>query len=74
MKHVSRFESFVNEEKSISDLGKRDEQPMVTGIASLLRKVRDENNRREIADSQIEEFKRDGIQFDYEEFLKLCNL
>lgn len=47
---------------------------MVEGIAAILRKVRDAKNRQEIADAQIREFKKDGIRFDYAEFLELCGL
>ena len=64
----------IHEVKSIQDLSPRDERPMVDGIASILRKVRDIKNRREIAKAQIREFKRDGIRFDYAEFLELCGL
>ena len=64
----------IHEVKSIQDLSSRDERPMVDGIASILRKVRDVANRRESAKAQIREFKRDGIRFDYAEFLELCGL
>ena len=47
---------------------------MVEGIASVLRKIHDIENRREIAKAQIREFKRDGIRFDYAQFLELCGL
>lgn len=64
----------IQEAKSIQDLSPRNERPMVEGIASILRKIRDIENRREIAKSQIREFKRDGIRFDYAQFLELCGL
>ena len=73
MKHLITFNG-LNEEKSIKDLSVDKERPMVEGIAEMLKMVRDRGNRREIAESQIEEFKREGIQFDYNEFLKLCGL
>lgn len=72
MKHVTGFRQIF--EKSIKDLSDRRERPMVEGIAEMLRMVRDKGNRREIAEAQIKEFKRDGIEFDYSEFIKLCNL
>ena len=57
----------------ISDL-QPDELPMVSGIAEILRQVKDVENRREIADDQIRQFKQQGIRFDYSEFIKLCEL
>jgi hypothetical protein len=47
---------------------------MVEGIAEILRGVRDLENRIELAKKQIHGFKKEGIQFDYDEFLKLCGL
>ena len=74
---IQSFAQYIKEgsdSRHIKDLPARDERPMVEGIAAILRKVRDKGNRLEIAESQIREFKRDGIQFDYEEFLQLCGL
>jgi len=69
---VKSFTQF--NESSISDLDKHREKPMVTGIAEILRKIKDVDNRSEIANDQIKKFKKENIDFDYEEFLKLCNL
>ena len=74
MHRIYTFDSLIGEARSIKQLPARDERPMVEGIAAILRKVRDDENRREIAEVQIREFKRDGIQFNYSEFLQLCNL
>jgi len=63
-----------NESRHIKDLSARRERPMVEGVAAILKKVRDKKNRQEIAKAQIREFKRDGIEFDYAEFLELCGL
>ena len=65
---------FLAESRSIEDLSPRDERPMVEGIAEILRGVRDLENRIELAKKQIHGFKKEGIQFDYDEFLKLCGL
>lgn len=62
------------EAKSIKDLSGRDERPMVQGIAEILRGVKDMGNRQSLADKQIRQFKKEGIEFDYAEFLKLCGL
>jgi hypothetical protein len=65
---------FLVESRSIEDLSPRDERPMVEGIAEILRGVRDLENRLELADRQVKSFKKEGIRFDYTEFLKLCGL
>jgi hypothetical protein len=59
--------------KSISELN-YDEKPMIEGIIDILLQVKDKDNRMEIANSQIEIFKKEDINFDYEEFLKKCKL
>lgn len=70
MKHIKTY----GDATPLSGLSKARELPMVTGIAEILRMVKDVGNRREIAEAQIEEFKREGIRFNYSEFLKLCDL
>ncbi len=59
--------------KSISELN-YDEKPMINGIIDILLQVKDKDNRMEIAKTQIEIFKKENINFDYEEFLKKCGL
>jgi hypothetical protein len=63
----------LNENKSISDLNSR-EYGMIVGIIDILNKVRDLDNRREIALNQIEKFKNEGIVFDYTEFMTKLGL
>jgi hypothetical protein len=73
---IQSFSQYLieNNSRHIKDLPANKERPMVEGVAAILKKVRDKENRQEIADAQIREFKRDGIQFDYAEFLELCGL
>ncbi len=59
--------------KSISELN-YDEKPMIEGIIDILLQVKDKDNRMEIAKNQIEIFKKENINFDYEEFLKKSKL
>jgi hypothetical protein len=73
-KHIKASHEFLNEAKSIKELAARDERPMVEGIAKILRGVRDLKNRRELAESQVREFRKEGIRFDYDEFFELCKL
>ena len=42
---------------------------MVSGIIDILKKVKDKENRMEIAKDMISQFKREGIKFDYDNFL-----
>ena len=71
---MKRFTNYINESApEVSDL-QPDEVPMVTGIAEILRQVKDVQNRREIAEEQIRQFKAQGISFDYSQFIKMCQL
>ncbi len=69
MKNIPSFVEFVGE-KSYKDLG-QNEQDMVTGIADILNQVKDKGNRKDIAEDQIEQFKKENIVFDYTEFMEL---
>jgi len=42
---------------------------MVSGIIDILKKVKDKENRMEIAKDMISQFKREDIKFDYDKFL-----
>lgn len=78
MRHLSIYESFLSEELRGNPTIDRDldpgQQEMVYGIIDLVQRVKDLDNRQEIADHLISTFKRDGISFDYKEFLRLCGL
>jgi hypothetical protein len=51
-----------------------DDQEMVDGIAEIISMVKDEENRREIAQYQIQELKSEGVVFDEADFLKKSGL
>jgi hypothetical protein len=73
---MKRFTNYINgteQAPTLNDL-QPDEVPMVTGIAEILRQVKDIENRREIAEDQIRQFKEQGIRFDYSQFIKMCQL
>jgi hypothetical protein len=72
MKFIPTFSDFLNEGKSISDLSSRDEKPMIMGIAEIINRVKDPVNKKEMVEASIEDFKKEGIKFDYDEFRKLC--
>ena len=60
------------QKKSIDDLSSRDEKPMIMGIAEIINRVKDPENKKEMVEASIEDFKREGIKFDYDEFRNLC--
>ena len=63
-------ESFIKESKSkIKKEISGNNYQMVSGIIDILKKVKDEKNRMEIANDMISQFKRENIDFDYKEFL-----
>ena len=72
MENLHQFGFFLNEKKSYKDLFP-DEIAMVSGIIEILKQVKDPKNREEIIETQIKNFKKEKISFDYNEFKKLAN-
>jgi lipid A disaccharide synthetase len=72
MENLHRFDFFLNEKKSYKDLFP-DEIAMVSGIIEILKQVKDLKNREEMIETQIRNFKKEKISFDYSEFKKLAN-
>jgi hypothetical protein len=63
-------ESLIIESKSkIKSELKGNDYQMVSGIIDILKKVKDKENRLEIANDMISQFKREDIKFDYDNFL-----
>ncbi len=52
-----------------SELEDNNDYQMVSGIIDILKKVKDKENRMEIANDMISQFKRERIKFDYDNFL-----
>ena len=42
---------------------------MVSGIIDILKKVKDKENRIDIANDMVKQFKEENIKFDYKKFL-----
>ena len=70
MENLHQFDFFLNEKKSYKDL-ERNQKEMVTGIIDILRQVKDLKNREEMIETQIRNFKKEKISFDYSEFKKM---
>lgn len=68
---VSENVQEVKESKSEikAELGDNNYYQMVSGIIDILKKVKDKENRMEIADDMVKQFKREKIKFDYKKFL-----
>lgn len=50
------------------------EKEMIEGIAEILRGVKDEDNRRELAIAELSKLKSEGINVDEEQFLSMCDI
>jgi hypothetical protein len=70
MKHLKTY-SQVKESKSEikAELGNNNYYQMVSGIIDILKKVKDKENRIEIANDMVKQFKKEKIKFDYKKFL-----
>ena len=51
---------------------KPQDKGMVDGIVDIIKQVRDDKNREEIADNMVKQLKREKIVLNYEDFLKAC--
>jgi hypothetical protein len=47
-----------------------DDKEMVDGIASILTRVKDKNNRKQIANEMILDFKKEGVKYNLKDFKK----
>jgi hypothetical protein len=72
MENLRRFNYFLNEKKSYKELPPN-EKGMVSGIIEILRQVKDTKNREQMIETQIKNFKKEKISFDYSEFKILAN-
>jgi hypothetical protein len=66
MKYLKNYES---KSEIKSELGDNNYYQMVSGIIDILKKVKDKDNRMEIAYDMVKQFKEEKIKFDYKKFL-----
>jgi len=66
MKYIKLFEQFYNNSSSLDE--SRDDA-MVYGIIDLLLKVKDIENRKEMAMEVIADFEAEGVNYNKKEFL-----
>lgn len=55
----------------IRDIKPRDKD-MVDGIIRIIKQVRDDENRKEIAANMVKQLKGEKIVLNYDDFLKAC--
>jgi uncharacterized membrane-anchored protein YjiN (DUF445 family) len=66
--HVIKLKNFLNEWLD------HNQQEMVNGIIDILIQVKDEQNRLEIAQKMMKQFKDENIPVDAKWFVNKCNL
>jgi hypothetical protein len=65
-----RVDDTITESKSdIKKEIKGNDYQMVSGIIDILKKVKDKENRMDIANDMVAQFKKEKIKFDYDNFL-----
>ncbi len=48
----------------------KNDKAMVSGVSSILRKIKDKKNRKEVAGDMVNQFNREGVNYNKEKFLK----
>ena len=48
----------------------KNDRAMVSGVSSILRKIKDKKNRKEVAGDMVKQFNREGVNYNKEKFLK----
>ena len=51
---------------------KPQDKGMVDGIVDIIKQVKDDDNRHEIATKMVKQLKREKVVLNYEDFLKAC--
>jgi hypothetical protein len=62
---------FESKKKIKSELKDNNDYQMVSGIIDILKRVKDIENRVEIANDMVAQFKKEKIKFDYDNFLDI---
>jgi hypothetical protein len=69
MKYLRKFNESL--ESKIKDELEGNDYQMVSGIIDILKKVKDKENRMEIANDMVLQFKKEKIKFDYKNFINV---
>lgn len=73
IKPKNESEEVDGNKKIDKDLG-NNQQDMIYGIVDIVKKIEDIKNRKSVANDMIKKFKEENIDFNYNEFLKMCGL
>jgi hypothetical protein len=68
-KRIEESIIFESKSKIKSEIKDNNDYQMVSGIIDILKKVKDKENRMEIANDMVAQFKKEKIKFDYDNFL-----
>jgi len=68
-KRIEESIIFESKSKIKTELKDNNDYQMVSGIIDILKKVKDKENRMEIANDMVTQFKKEKIKFDYDNFL-----
>jgi len=68
-KRIEESIIFESKSKIKTELKDNNDYQMVSGIIDILKKVKDKENRMEIANDMVSQFKKEKIKFDYDNFL-----
>ena len=68
-KRIEESIIFESKSKIKSEIKDNNDYQMVSGIIDILKKVKDKENRMEIANDMVTQFKKEKIKFDYDNFL-----
>ena len=69
-----KYKGGFTEEKLEGGFTDKKTVDMVRGIVDIINQVKDINNKKEIARNMIKQFKKENIEVDTNEFLKMCKL
>lgn len=72
-KYYDKLKKIETKESDDLKLSKNDNE-MVQGIVDIINQVKDETNKKQIANNMIKQFKKENIDVDTNEFLKMCKL
>jgi hypothetical protein len=70
------YNKFFEEGGEVEDIQdeREDDKEMVEGIADILRRVKDKNNRKQIAKKMVEDFEEEEVQYNLEDFMQAAKL
>ena len=71
--YYTKLKKMETKESKDLKLSKNDNE-MVRGIVGIINQVKDVENKKQIAQKMIRQFKRENIEVDTDEFLKMCKL